>query len=362
VITEFMVSGFSRYFSSAIYDLESLSLDKGDDNFGITFACLNFKDANKIKYRYRLIGFSPDWIETDHIHRHVNFAGLTPGTYRLDMEATDNEGNWAIKRSLEIIIPPYYYQTLWFKYLVVLFTVIITILFVVLYNRQMRLKERHKQDHLRLESLRAQMNPHFVFNSLNSINYFISKSDRLSANRYIASFSKLIRSILDHMSHEYINLSEEVASLEEYMQLEFLRFGDKFDYNINTDAIENTAKWEVFPGILQPFIENAIWHGVRGLEDRKGFISIAFKLPEKDRLQCLITDDGIGRALSSGNNNIFPGKKSRGIDMVLERLQIVNSLNNSNYSVVIDDLYPGREECGTRVIIDLPVRLKHSSL
>ncbi len=362
VITEFMVSGFSRYFSDAIYDLEALSLEKGDENFGITFACLNFKDANKIKYRYRLIGFSPDWKETDHMHRHVNFAGLSPGTYRLDIEATDSDGNWAIKRSLEIKIPPYYYQTLWFRWLVVLLATVVLALFVVLHIRQIRLKEKQKQDHLRLESLRAQMNPHFVFNSLNSINYFISNSDRLSANRYIASFSKLIRSILNHMSQEYINLSEEIASLEEYLQLEFLRFGDKFDYSINTEAIKNAASWEIFPGMLQPFVENAIWHGVRGLEGRKGFVSINFNTPEKDRLQCLITDDGIGRALSRKYNNIFPGKKSRGIDMVQERLQIVNGLKKSSYTVLIEDLYPGREECGTRVLIDLPVRLKHSSL
>jgi ligand-binding sensor domain-containing protein len=362
VITEFMISGYSRYFSKAIYDMETISLDKGDDNFGITFACLNFKDANKIKYRYRLTGFSPYWKETDHIHRHVNFAGLSPGTYRLDIEATDNEGIWAIKRSLEIHIPPYYYQTLWFRWLLVLITAIISVFLVVLYNRQIRLKEKQKQDHLRLESLRAQMNPHFVFNSLNSINYFISKSDRLSANRYIASFSKLIRSILNHMSHEYINLTEELASLEDYLHLEFLRFGDKFDYALETDAIENKESWEVFPGMLQPFIENAIWHGVRGLEGRKGFISITFQFPERDRLRCLITDDGIGRALSYKNNHVFPEKKSRGIDMVLERLRIVNSLKNSNYKVVIEDLYPGRKECGTRVLIDLPVRLRHSSL
>jgi ligand-binding sensor domain-containing protein len=358
VLTEFQVSGAPRYFNDAIYDLKTLSLNKGDDNFGITFACLNFKNAKKIKYRYRLSGFSPEWKETDYLHRHVNFAGLSPGAYWLNIEATDNEGYWSIKRRLQIVIPSYFYQTLWFKWLAALLTSGVFALMVVLYIRQIRLKEKNKQDQLRLEGLRGQMNPHFVFNSLNSINYFISNSDRLSANRYITSFSRLIRSILNHMSHEYINLADEIASLEEYLKLEFLRFGDKFDYSINTEALKNAESWEVYPGMLQPFIENAIWHGVRGLEDRKGFISISFNIPEKDRLQCLITDDGIGRARSHQYNSVFPGKKSQGIEMVQERLRIVNSLKNKNYRVMIEDFNPGREECGTRVLIDLPVRLK----
>src|SRR4030065_488695 len=106
----------------------------------------------------------------------------------------------------------------------------------------------------------------------------------LSANRYISNFSKLIRSFLNNMSEEYISLDDEIASIHDYLKLEFLRFGDKFDYRITSDRIEESDKWEVFPGMVQPFIENAIWHGVRGLQYRKGFIEVSFMEDESGLL------------------------------------------------------------------------------
>jgi ligand-binding sensor domain-containing protein len=361
VITEFMVSGSIRYFDKPVNDLDKAVLNKGDDNFSVTYASLNLKNPDKVLYRYRLLGYRNTWQETDHLHRSVNFTGLSPGNYRFELEASDRNGVWSASTSLSIVIPPFYYQTVWFRMAIILLGICVVGLLIILYNRQIRIKEKQKQDHLRLESLRSQMNPHFVFNSLNSINYFISKSDRLSANRYIASFSKLIRSILNHMSHEFIDLSDEIASLQDYLKLEFLRFGDKFDYSINAPESDVIAQWEVFPGMVQPFIENAVWHGVRGLEDRKGYINIVFRFIDAGHLQCLILDDGIGRSNSKKADNLFMGKKSRGIAMVMERLQILNDLKKSSFTILIEDLYPDREECGTRVILDLPVRRKVSS-
>jgi LytS/YehU family sensor histidine kinase len=229
---------------------------------------------------------------------------------------------------------------------------------IILNNRQIRIKEKQKQDHLRLESLRGQMNPHFIFNSLNSINYFISKSDRLSANRYIADFSKLIRAILNHMSCEYITLGDELAAIHDYLKLEYLRFGDKFEYKVNTDEIQDFDKWEVFPGLVQPFIENAIWHGVRGLEERKGFINVHFKEIDGDRLQCVVSDDGIGRKRSEELKGTGIRKKSKGIHLVIERLQIINNIKKSSNKIVIEDMDPEKVNCGTLVFIDLPVRKK----
>jgi len=152
-----------------------------------------------------------------------------------------------------------------------------------------------------------------------------------------------------------------MASVEEYLKLEFLRFGDKFDYEIDAVKVEDVQKWEVVPGMVQPFVENAIWHGVRGLEGRKGIIHIVFEFNGADHLQCLITDDGIGRDLSGKRRSLNPDRKSRGIEMVKERLRIINDLKKRNYQVLIEDLIPGKEECGTRVSIDLPVRRKRSS-
>jgi two-component system, LytTR family, sensor kinase len=201
------------------------------------------------------------------------------------------------------------------------------------------------------------MNPHFIFNSLNSINYFIAKSDRISANRYIASFSKLIRAFLNNMAQEYIPLNEEIATLSEYLALEYLRFGDKFTYKIDTGKVEFIDQWEVFPGMAQPFIENAIWHGVRSLQ-HKGFISVSFIHTAGEGLYCLIEDDGIGRKQSEALKSKINSRKSRGISLIRERLQIINHLQGSSYNLIIDDLYPEKENCGTLVRIDIPYKIR----
>lgn len=355
-IIDFRVSGASRHFKKAIYETDSVTLNKGENNFKVTFACLDFVNSTKIKYRYRLGGEKMEFTETDYRNRTVNFANLSPGKYKLEIEATNPNGEWVSKTGLFIKIPPYYYQTSWFRILVILIVICITGYFIFMHNRQLRLKAQQQQDELKLESLRGQMNPHFIFNSLNSINYFISQNDRLSANRYIADFARLIRSILGNLSQEYISLAKELESINDYLQLEHLRFSDKFDYEISVDESVIAEDVFVFPGMVQPFIENAIWHGVRGPELRKGFVKVKFSIISIGKLHCIVEDDGIGRKLAEARKSNLPGKTSRGIGIVLERLKIINHLRNTDFKVKIEDLYPDRDETGTQVIVDIPVK------
>jgi LytS/YehU family sensor histidine kinase len=254
-----------------------------------------------------------------------------------------------------VIIPARFYQTKWFA-LILFFTGIGFIIAIFIFNnRQIRMKEKQKQQYLKLETVRGQMNPHFIFNSLNSINYFIARSDRLSANRYIANFSKLIRSFLNNMSQDYIPLSDEIASIKDYLSLEYLRFGDKFEYEINTESVKEKQHIEVFPGMVQPFIENAIWHGVRGLH-HKGFVKVHFEFVDHETLKCFITDDGIGRKLAEQNRHDREERKSRGISLIRERMLIINHLEKRKYRIEIEDLYPNKKECGTKVTIDIPIK------
>jgi LytS/YehU family sensor histidine kinase len=156
------------------------------------------------------------------------------------------------------------------------------------------------------------------------------------------------------MGNNFIPFENEISSIEDYLRIEHLRFGDKFDYKIETEEVAGMEVKEVCPGIVQPFIENAIWHGVRALENRKGFIRISFIPAPDNGLKCIIEDDGVGRIFStsrSDNNN----HKSRGISIVAERLQITSKLRKTNYKLEINDLYPGRSEPGTRVEVDIPV-------
>jgi hypothetical protein len=357
VFTDFKVSGSNRFFAKALYECDTIKLNKGDNNFQLSFACLDFKNAEKIKYRYRLGPSEKEFITTGFRNRNLNYASLSPGLYKLEIEATNAAGDWASKKTLVIEIPAFYYQTIWFRLLLFGLILFVAVYFIYNYNRQIRLKARQQQDELKLESLRGQMNPHFIFNSLNSINYFISQNDRLSANRYIADFSRLIRSILGNLSQEYIPLNKELESLNDYLQLEHLRFNDKFDYEISVDETVNTEDVLVFPGMVQPFIENAIWHGVRGLEDRKGFVKIRFLQSNPDCILAVVEDDGIGRKLAESRKSNLPGKTSRGIGIVLERLKIINHLRQANFQVIIEDLYSDREETGTRVTVEIPVKV-----
>ena len=379
MITALSVSGNPRFFDKPVYELASVSLEKGENNFNVSFASLNFKDDLKIKYRNRLKGISEEWKLTDGKNRNIGYFNLPPGTYLLEIEASDKNGNWNSKTALTIIVPYKFQQTLWFKILSTLTLLGLVASLIILYIRQLKFKARMEQDELkliaqqeqnelrliaqqeqeelRLEALRNQMNPHFIFNSLNSINYFISKNDKLSANNYIADFSRLIRSFLSNMSNDFIPLKTELQLLKDYLNLESLRFGDKFTYELNLHNLNDKMDWFVFPGIIQPFIENAIWHGMGSLVDRMGHIDIHFIAIDQTTLQCIIEDDGIGRDLSAAYRNTNSHKKSRGLGIINERLKLYNNQQKTDYKVIIEDLYPDRLEKGTRVIVELPVKI-----
>ena len=357
IIKDFEVSAIKRILDRPVYKADTIMLRKGDDNFRISFVVPEYRAPEKIRYRYRLDSGTDEWYYTDHSDRNINYSNLKPGWHNLEIQATDAGGSWSISKKLAIHINPYFYQT-------VLFRIGMPLLFLLLIGitiwtslKRMRAREQQKRDTLHHQALRGQMNPHFIFNSLNSINYYISKNDTLAANRYIANFSKLIRTVLNNMNEEYVGLNVELGSLEDYLKIEYLRFGDKFDYSLEVDPQVVTESIKVSPGIVQPFVENAIWHGVMGLDGRKGMIRVSL-LMSNGILVCNVEDDGVGRARSEAmKDNTLP-KKSKGISLALERLRIINSLQGTNYRIVISDLHPDRVETGTKVEIDMPVMVR----
>jgi streptogramin lyase len=354
IITEVKVSGEIKLFQKPVYEIDTIILNKGENNINISFSSSDFINSVKTKYRYYLASISDKWIETDSRNRNINYSNLNPGWYNLIIEATNRKGEWLTSKSVHIRISPYFYQSKLFLITAPLLILAFLAAIIYIYIRQIKQRERQKQDSLRLQSLRGQMNPHFIFNSLNSINYFISNNDRLSANRYIADFARLIRSILSNMGNEYVPFENEVNSIKDYLNIEHLRFGDKFDFEIISDETEEPL--EVFPGLIQPFVENAIWHGVRGLENRKGIIRIKFTSSEKDKIKCFIEDDGIGRRISSEKNVNGNNHTSKAIGIVQERLQIIGKLRRNSYNLIITDLYFDRPETGTIVEIDIPCK------
>jgi LytS/YehU family sensor histidine kinase len=211
-------------------------------------------------------------------------------------------------------------------------------------------KERARANMLlELKSLRTQMNPHFIFNSLNSVNSFISNNDERSANKYLSRFSQLMRLVLENSKSDFVSLESEVKILKLYMELEHLRFSDKFDYELDVDESINLEDVDIPPMLVQPYIENAIWHGLRYL-DKKGFLKVKI-VREKFNLVWTITDNGIGRKASEEikTQNQKMGS-STGMKNIQQRIQILNVMHGLELSSEINDL-----EMGTQVIIKIPV-------
>jgi len=354
IIKEFEVSAMRKSFEKPVYKCDTVILEKGDDNFHISFVVPEYRNPEMIRYRYRLGGQETNWYYTDHKDRNINFSNLSPGWYNLEIEATDVNGSWSNQHLLTVRLKPYFYQTTAFRVATPLTLILLLSLTGWSMLRQMTLKEQQKRDMLRHQALRGQMNPHFIFNALNSINYFISNNDRLSANRYIADFSKLIRSVLNNMNEDFIRLSVELEALEDYLKIEHLRFGDKFDYTFEIASEINKDQLWISPGLVQPFVENAIWHGVMGLNERKGLIRVKFEM-KGAILLCIVEDDGVGRARSEAMKDKSLPRRSKGVSLASDRMKIINNLLMTDYRITITDVYPDRSETGTRVEIEMPV-------
>ena len=204
---------------------------------------------------------------------------------------------------------------------------------------------------LALKSLRSQMNPHFIFNALNSVNHFISQNDERTANKFLSEFSRLMRLVLENSQEDFIPLYKEEEIISLYVKLEHYRFRDKFDYQIRVDDDLNRETISLPPMLIQPYIENAVWHGLR-YKESKGSLDVHLG-KYSHGLKVVITDDGIGRIKSSKLKTENQKKhNSTGLKNIQDRLSILNTVYKTNYKVQIEDL---PSDSGTRVTISLPI-------
>ncbi|WP_411895692.1 histidine kinase [Winogradskyella sp. A2] len=205
---------------------------------------------------------------------------------------------------------------------------------------------------LALKSLRSQMNPHFIFNALNSVNSFIATNDERIANKYLSDFSFLMRAVLENSEEDFIPLEKEIDLIDLYTKLEHFRFQDKFDYSITVDESLNIDEFQIPPMLLQPYIENAVWHGLRYKEE-KGHLNIDIKSKSKDELTISITDDGIGRERSKALKTSNQKKQnSKGMNNIKKRVAILNEMYKDKVDVTIDD-FQDEEDKGTKVVVIL---------
>jgi len=308
---------------------------------------------------YYLENFDKGWLKGDANHRIAEYKKVEPGSYTFYAKGSNNDGIWnqeGIK--LHVIINPPWYKTIIFRVLagiLIVFTLwfLITRRIRVLNNkhhleRKMLEIEKQKFD-LEQKTLQLQMNPHFIFNSLNSIQSFILSHNTKMAVTYLGKFSQLMRLILNNSGKKFVPFKEEIMAIKHYVELEKLRFDNKFSCKISIDKAIDSEFIEIPPMIVQPFIENAIIHGILHKKD-KGTIEVNFKLND-DKLSCSVVDDGIGRKKAEElKQKAGISRKSRGMGITRERLEMLNKDINEGYSVKIIDLTDkSGKPAGTRV-------------
>ncbi|WP_317169726.1 histidine kinase [Chryseobacterium sp. C3] len=231
-----------------------------------------------------------------------------------------------------------------------IFALIVLIGLIIFIFRTLK-KVQIKNKKIALQSLRREMNPHFIFNSLNSVNHFIATNNELEANQYLTKFSKLMRGVMENSTEDFIPFQQELDLLQNYLALEKTRFADKFDYEIHVDESLNTQSLKV-PGMLvQPFLENAIWHGLR-YRTTKGFLNLSFE-KENEQLKITVEDNGIGIEESKKQKTEHQkARKGRGMKNTLERIDLLNDLYKKEISCTVKDK---ENNSGVLVILKLNV-------
>ena len=229
-----------------------------------------------------------------------------------------------------------------------LILLLITAFFMYKYIKQ----QRYANNLLALKSLRSQMNPHFIFNALNSVNSFIASNDERTANKYLSDFSHLMRAVLENSDEDFIPLQKEIELLELYTKLEHFRFQDKFDYDITVNEDVVVGEYQIPPMLLQPYIENAVWHGLR-YKTKKGHLQITVAKKSDTEITITVADDGIGRTRSKDLKTDNQQKqKSKGMGNIKKRVAILNDMYKDKVDVFIDD-YQDTEDAGTKVVVTL---------
>jgi ligand-binding sensor domain-containing protein len=356
--------------SAGINNLQEFSLTYSQNQVSIGTGIIDFYSKGKSRIRYKLQkdGKAQDWQYAPGYYT-IRYDGLQPGKYRLVIQASNatNEFNGP-EKVLQINISPPFWITWWFiTSATILFISIFYLMIRWWLNRKFRLQlersEKEKQfaelnqktTELEMQALRAQMNPHFIFNSLNSINMFILENNKLQASEYLAKFSKLVRLILQNSREAFIPLEKELDALQLYLELESLRFQDKFEYSTTVDNEIDTQTVKIAPLIIQPYVENAIWHGLMPKKE-KGHLAI--NLYQQDKiLFCKITDDGIGRKRASAmKNKSIAENKSMGMRITADRIAMMQKTSESAARIKINDLVlPDGSAGGTEVILEIPV-------
>jgi ligand-binding sensor domain-containing protein len=358
VLTSFQILENKVEFDKDINHLDQVEIKYNEDLISFEFAALSFTNSSENIYEYQLQGYDEKWINSGK--RRVAYYGhLSPGSYTFKVKGATHDGVWSkIDKVIRVVVQPPYWQTWWFKLLMVVLAIAVIGLIFFIRTKTLARSYQHQMVDLELKALRSQMNPHFIFNSLNSIQYFVLKNEPKTAYTYLTKFSSLMRMILSNSSLKHITIQAELDWLETYLDLEKVRLENQLEYKLETRQDIDKENTMIPSMLIQPYVENAIIHGLLPKEHNRQ-LRVTFSI-ENEQIHCLIEDNGIGRVHSKKINAKRTKKyKSQGIKLTGERLAILTQNLKIKPELKIIDLYDEQgNPTGTQVRIVIPILKK----
>lgn len=349
----------SIFIEKLLVNNEELPIEKGaslsheSKVFEFQFVALDYKSKGNLKYKYRLKGFDENWTETRT--KEVRYM-IPPGKYQFEVTAMASNNKWSAVATFPFSVEFPIWQESWFLVFALLL-ILLSIYLIVAW----RFKMLKKQASLELQmvqsqqsALNAQLKPHFIFNALNSIHNFIRKNDVESSTKYLLLFAKLIRQILANSTEPIVTVRQELDLIEKYLEIEQLRFKKRMSYELIIDPTIEMNLYKIPTQLIQPYLENAIWHGIMHKET-DGHISLELKLSDQ-HLICTIEDDGVGREKARSIREKYFEHKSVGMNISSKRLKLVETIFKESVGLEIKDLKnENQQSIGTRVILTLPI-------
>lgn len=349
----------------------NLELTSVNNHLTFEFSGLYYTNPTKVVYQYMLEGADQDWLPETSTN-YATYASLSHGKYTFRVRSKIKGGTWSQNEagfSFEILPP--FYLTWWFIALTIAFSMLIIISIVLaILNNEKQKRQNQKLEYtsrmlaLEQQTLNSSMNRHFIFNALNSIQYYINRQDKTSANRYLSSFAKLIRKNLDSSQSNFTTLSDEVERMELYLSLENMRFPDKFEYEINVASNIDMHTVKIPAMLFQPYLENSIWHGILPMS-KKGKLMVEISRNEND-INIKITDNGIGlEAARQSRENSSHQYLPQGMMITSNRINLFRKMTNQNFKIEGPKEYQSNGSVGgTEVEITFPLKteLENSSV
>ncbi|HET6254683.1 MAG TPA: histidine kinase [Puia sp.] len=343
-----------------IADTGNLALSYRATDIRFEFVGISYRSVGGIRYRYRMLGLDTNWRETGETF--LDYPSLPSGKYVFQLQAINKFDNPSLIRSVPFVVGKPFWEQFWFIGLEVAVLVSLIWLFVHLRVRWVRQQQEENSRQSRrmaeLEhfALQAQMNPHFIFNCLNSIQQFVFDKDMMATNEYISNFARLIRATLNHSSRQFISVGEEVEYLNDYLSLEKMRFKNKMNYSVEVGTDIDKEAVLLPPMLLQPYVENCVRHGLRHKTNGQGYIRIQFR-KQAEKFLVTIRDNGIGRKKAmefrTGEHIEY---QSKGMSLTSSRIEMINTLYKSQIVISVEDvLDENGQSDGTRIAIEFPV-------